>query len=109
MAEETVRCNLNDGNAGTSSGRYSLLVPSPLIAAIGIMKSPNPVFFFNPPHLPKNSTAFGVIADNKSITVAAIALPMPKLIMVMLLWVAVCMALSVPIILTPYFSAKMVT
>ncbi len=40
--------------------------------------------FFSPPHLPRNSTAFGHDrADSRSIIVAAFGLPMPKLIMVM--------------------------
>ena len=37
---------------------------------------------FNPPHLPRKSTALGMTADNKSMIVAAFALPIPKLIMV---------------------------
>ena len=42
---------------------------------------PNFSGFFNPPHLPKNKTPLGLIQDNKSIIVAAFALPIPKLIM----------------------------
>ena len=56
------------------------------------------VFFFKPPHFPKNNTAFGVMANSKSITVAAIALPIPKFIMLILPDVAFGIALSLPII-----------
>ena len=59
-----------------------MLVPSPRMAAMGNTKSPTLVFL-NPPHLPKSSTAAGLIAESKSITVAAIALPMPKFMIVL--------------------------
>ena len=70
-----------------------MLVPSPRIAAIGRMKSPTRVFF-SPPHLPRNSTALGSTAESRSMTVAAIALPIPKFRMVMLSAVAVCIGRS---------------
>lgn len=37
---------------------------------------------FKPPHFPKKRTAFGMIAESKSIIVAAFELPIPKLMMV---------------------------
>ena len=52
------------------------------MAAMGRMKSPISFFFFRPPHLPRNSTALGDTADSRSITVAALGLPMPKLIII---------------------------
>src|SRR5258705_8520049 len=52
------------------------------MAAIGRIKSPTLFLRFNPPHLPRNNTAFGAMALNRSITVAAFGLPMPKLIRV---------------------------
>ena len=36
---------------------------------------------FNPPHFPRNSTPFGFLATSKSIIVAALGEPIPKLIM----------------------------
>jgi len=58
----------------------------------GRMKSPSAFFFFKPPHFPRNSTAFGLAAARRSMTVAALALPIPKLIMVIPLKVAAGMA-----------------
>jgi hypothetical protein len=65
-------------------------------AAIGRINSPTAIFFFKPPVFPKNNTALGFIAVNKSITVAAIGLPIPKFIMVIPFAVQDCIALSSP-------------
>ena len=81
-------------------------MPSPRIAAIGSTRSPSWFFFFSPPHLPRNSTAFGVIADSKSIIVAAFGLPMPKLIMVMPSAVALGIGRSRPTTGAPVISEK---
>jgi hypothetical protein len=51
------------------------------MAATGNMKCPSSVVFFNPPHFPRKKTHLGLTHDNKSIIVAALELPMPKLIM----------------------------
>ena len=72
------------------------------------MKSPTLVFF-SPPHLPRNSTALGSIAESRSITVAAIALPMPKFRIVRSSAVADCIGCERPITSTPNRSANMST
>ena len=72
---------------------------------MGSTKSPSLVFF-RPPHLPRNSTALGSTAPSRSITVAAMALPMPKLMMVMSSAVADSMGWSRPTTGTPNFAAK---
>ena len=108
IASLTARCRRNDGSAGTSGGMYSLLVPSPRIAAIGSTKSPIFVFF-SPPHLPRKSTAFGETADRRSIVVAAMALPMPNDRIVMSSAVADSMGLSRPTTGTPNRSANIST
>ena len=61
----------------------ALGVPPPRIAAIRNTRSPISFLRFSPPQLPRNSAALGVIAESRSIIVAALGLPMPKLIMVM--------------------------
>ena len=66
-------------------------------------------FFFNPPHFPKNKTAFGSIADNKSIIVAAIALPILKLMMVIPSLVADCIGRSTPSTSTFFHFANRLT
>jgi len=66
------------------------------MAAIGRIKSPSSARCLSPPHLPRKSTAFGLIALNRSMTVAAVALPMPKLIIVMSSAVALGIGLSLP-------------
>lgn len=71
-------------------------MPSPRIAAIGSTRSPSWFLRFSPPHLPRNSTALGMIADSRSIIVAALGLPMPKLIMVMPSAVALAIGRSRP-------------
>ena len=63
-------------------------------------------FSFKAPHFPKKSTAFGAMADRRSITVAALALPMPKLIKVVSSAVAQGMAFSRPTISHPFHSAN---
>jgi len=87
---------------------YSLLVPSPRIAAIGSTKSPIFVFL-SPPHLPRNNTAAGSTAPRRSIIVAAIAEPIPKFRIVRFSAVAVCIGLSIPTIGTPNFVANIWT
>ncbi len=62
---------------------------------MGRMKSPTRVFL-KPPHFPRKRTAFGATADSRSMTVAAMALPMPKLRMVTSPAVADCMGRSRP-------------
>ena len=49
---------------------------------MGRIRSPSSFFFFNPPHFPRKSTALGLMAASRSMMVAALALPIPKLIMV---------------------------
>jgi hypothetical protein len=78
------------------------------MAAMGRRKSPT-VVFFSPPHLPRNSTAFGSTAASRSMTVAAIALPMPKFRMVMSSAVAEVIGRSRPVISTPNRSANIST
>ncbi len=46
--------------------------------------------------MPRNSTALGITADSRSIMVAALGLPMPKLIMLMPSMVALAMGRSSP-------------
>jgi hypothetical protein len=60
----------------------------------------------SPPHLPSNRTAFGIRADSKSMTVAALALPMPKLISEMPSAVAFGMGRPRPMTSAPVRSAK---
>ena len=76
------------------------------MAAIGRIRSPTLFFFFTPPHLPRNRTAFGWMALNKSMMVAALALPMLKLIMVISPSVAQGIDLSRPTTSMPCHSAK---
>ena len=83
-------------------------VPSPLIAAMGRIRSPILFLFFKPPHLPRNKAAFGSIALSRSITVAAVGLPIPKLIMVISSAVAHCIGLPSPITGTLFHSAKLI-
>src|SRR5690606_32813684 len=79
--------------------------PSPLIAAIGSMRSPTLlVCGFRPPHFPRKSTAFGSTMLSKSITVPALGLPMPKLIILISPWVADCIARPIPRISQPNLS-----
>ena len=78
------------------------------MAAMGSTKSPTFVLF-SPPHLPRNSTPFGSTADSRSMTVAAIALPIPKFRMVMFSAVAEVMGRSRPRISTPNFAANIST
>ena len=66
------------------------------MAAIGNRKEPMGISLFKLPHLPKNKTPLGAMAVSKSITEAALALPIPKLIMVMLSAVAVGIGLPFP-------------
>ena len=76
------------------------------IAAIGNTRSPSSFLRLRPPHLPRNNTAFGGSALSRSITVAAFALPMPKLIMVMPSMVALGMGRSRPTTGAPVRRAK---
>ena len=76
------------------------------MAAIGRIRSPSWFFFVSPPHLPRNGTAFGGSALSRSIMVAALAEPMPKLIMVMPSWVALGIGLSRPTTSAPVSRAK---
>ena len=108
IASLTARCRRNEGSAGTSAGMYSLLVPSPRIAAMGSTKSPILVFL-SPPHLPRKRTALGATAESRSMVVAAIALPMPKERMVMFSAVAESIGLSRPTTGTPKRSANIST
>ena len=73
---------------------------------MGSTRSPSWFFFFKPPHLPRNSTALGMMADSRSIIVAALGLPMPKLIMVMPSIVALAMGRSRPTIGAPVKAEK---
>ena len=83
-------------------------MPSPLIAAVGRTKLPISVEFFVPPHFPRNKTAFGWTALSKSMIVAALAEPMPKLIMVSpSLFVQVCIGQSKPRIGAPNSSENL--
>ena len=50
------------------------------MAAIGRIRFPISDESFNPPHFPRNKTPFGFLATNKSIIVAALGEPIPKLI-----------------------------
>ncbi|MDT4863227.1 hypothetical protein FQZ97_979230 [compost metagenome] len=75
---------------------------------MGRMKSPRAVFF-RPPHFPRNSTALGSMAVSRSMTVAAIGLPIPKLTIVIFPAEAVCMALFFPLTSTLYFCANIST
>ena len=61
---------------------------------MGRIRSPNWLFSFKPPHLPRKSTALGLIAESRSMTVAALAEPIPKLMMVMPSAVALGIGLS---------------
>ena len=53
--------------------------------------------------------ALGCVALSKSITVAAVGLPIPKFIMVILFAVAHCIGLSIPIIFTAFHSENIFT
>ena len=64
------------------------------MAAIGRMNSPTPGLVFSPPHFPRNRHAFGWMAESRSMTVAAFALPIPKLMMEIPLAVAFGMGFS---------------
>ena len=101
----TARCRRKLGSAGTSGGMYSSLVPSPRMAAMGSTKSPTLVFL-SPPHFPRKSTALGATAERRSMVVAAMADPMPKLRMVMFSAVALSIGRSRPTTGTPKRSAK---
>jgi hypothetical protein len=79
------------------------------MAAMGRIRSPNSFFFFKPPHFPRNKTAFAWIALSKSIIVAALALPIPKLIMVIPLAVALGIGASNPFTSTLFSSANILT
>jgi hypothetical protein len=68
-----------------------------------------PAFFLSPPHLPNNSTAFGARADSRSMIVAALALPIPKLIIVIPSAVAFGIGRSRPLISVPLRRAKIST
>ncbi len=76
------------------------------MAAIGRIMSPILFFFLRPPHLPRKRTARGEMALSRSITVAALALPMPKLMIVMSSAVALGIGRSRPATGTPWSSAK---
>ena len=67
------------------------------------------ILFFKPPHFPRKRTALGLIAESKSIIVAAFGLPIPKLIIVILFDVAEGICLSSPSILHFITSAKTAT
>ena len=66
------------------------------MAAIGRIRSPSLFFFLSPPHLPRKRTALGLIAVSRSITVAALALPIPKFRIVIPFAVALGMGRSAP-------------
>ncbi|MNT88251.1 hypothetical protein D3C72_2287850 [compost metagenome] len=63
---------------------------------MGRIRSPSWFLRLRPPHLPRNSTALGMIAESRSITMAALGLPMPKLISVMSSLVTLAMGRSMP-------------
>ena len=44
-----------------------MLVPSPRMAAMGRMRSPREARCFTPPHLPRKSTALGLMAKHHAI------------------------------------------
>ena len=77
------------------------------MAAIGKMKWPISVEVFSPPHLPRNSTPLGCRAESRSMIVAALAEPMPKLT-IDRPWqlVAACIGRPSPQISQLNFSAK---
>ncbi len=56
--------------------------------------------------MPRNSTALGMIAESRSIIVAAFGLPMPKLIMVMPSTVALAIGRSRPTMGAPVSCEK---
>jgi hypothetical protein len=60
----------------------------------------------SPPHLPRNNTAFGMIAESRSIMVAALGLPIPKLIIVMPSAMALGIGRSWPTTSAPMSRAK---
>jgi hypothetical protein len=74
------------------------------MAAMGRIRSPIWFFFFTPPHFPRKSTAVGLAAVSRSITVAAFGLPIPKLIIEMPSAVAVGMGRSRSTIVVPMIS-----
>ena len=76
------------------------------MAPMGRIRSPIVLRFLRPPHLPRNKTAFGLIAPNRSITVAALGEPIPKLIIVIPSWVQLLMDLSFPRTTAPVTSEK---
>ena len=87
-----------------------MVVPSPRIAAIGKMKLPISEASFKPPHLPKNNTPFGFLADSKSIIKAAFGEPIPKFMMLKPSeLVVLCIAPPSPLISQLNLSAKAVT
>ena len=64
---------------------------------MGKMKCPISVERFRPPHLPRKRTALGLTAVSRSITVAALGEPMPKLTIVRPSeFVAACIGRSAP-------------
>ena len=67
------------------------------------------MYDFKLPHLPKNSTALGFTAVNRSMMVAAFGLPIWKLIIVILSLEAHCIDLSFPCTSAPVRSAKFCT
>ena len=62
--------------------KEAAIITTPRIAAIGRIKSPSWFFLSIPPHFPKNKHALGRIAPSKSMMIAALGLPIPKLIIV---------------------------
>ncbi|MNL31896.1 hypothetical protein D3C87_1537110 [compost metagenome] len=79
------------------------------MAAIGRIRSPTAALLLMPPHLPRNKTALGAMADKRSIIVAAVGLPIPKLIMVIPSAVAQVMGFSLPTTGTWCISANIST
>ena len=87
-----------------------MLVPSPLIAAIGSIYRPISALCLSPPHFPKKRTPLGLQAVSRSMMVAALADPIPKFIMLRpLSFVAVCIGHPLPFILQPNLSANLLT
>ncbi len=76
---------------------------------MGRIMSPSWFFFFNPPHLPRNRQARGDTAESRSMMVAALAEPMPKLMMVMSSAVALVIGRSLPRTSAPISAANFST
>lgn len=70
---------------------------------------PYSIFLSIPPHLPRNRHALGLIALSKSMIMAALGLPIPKLMMVIPSALADIMLASLPRMGTLNFSAKIST